>query len=157
MLEGASELDWEYKHVSNKLFVVLDAYLDVDPTKIIDESKEQCGLEAYCLLSRAYDPLIADTEHVLISHVLALSQWSVKGLPQIESLMREAKLRIVTYEKVTNKKAAGIPSKEVRRGRSARYSTTSSTSKSRRTFTASRRRRRGLMASREDDRVQGGS
>ena len=42
--EGASDLDWEPKHVSNKLFMVLSAYLDVDTTKIIDESKEQCGV-----------------------------------------------------------------------------------------------------------------
>ena len=67
--------------------------------KIIDESTEQFGFEAYRLLSRAYDPLNADTEHVLLSHILALSSWSVKGLAQIESLMREAKLRIVTYRR----------------------------------------------------------
>ena len=45
--EDASDLDWAYRHVSNKLFMVLNAYLDVDPTKIIDESKQQCGFEAY--------------------------------------------------------------------------------------------------------------
>ena len=71
--------------------------------EIIDESKEQCGFEACRLLSRACDPLNADTEHVLLSHILALSSWSVKGLAHIESLMREAKLRIVTYEKRMNK------------------------------------------------------
>ena len=57
--------------------------------KIIDESKEQCGFEAYRLLSRAYDPLNADTEHVLLSHILALSSWSVKGLAPIASLMKD--------------------------------------------------------------------
>ena len=41
--EGSSELDWEYKHVSNKLLMVLNPYLDLDPMKIIDVSKEQCG------------------------------------------------------------------------------------------------------------------
>ena len=103
VLQGASELDCNYKHVFNTLRMVLNAHVDTDPMKIIDESKEQCGFEAYWLFSRAYDPLNADTEHVLLSHILALSSWSVKGLSQIESVMGEAKLRIVTYEKRMNK------------------------------------------------------
>ena len=75
---GASVLDWEYTHVSNKLLMVLNAHLYSDPMKMIDEFKEQCGFEADRLLGRAYDPLIVDTEHVLLSHVVALSSRSVK-------------------------------------------------------------------------------
>ena len=74
--EDTNELDWNYKHVSNQVFMVLKSYVDTDPMKIIDESKEQCGFEAYRLHSRAYDPLSADTEHVLPSHILALSSCS---------------------------------------------------------------------------------
>ena len=67
MPEGASELDWNYKHVSKNKCMVLNAYLNTDPMKIIDESKEQWGSEAYRLLS----------------HILALSSWTVKGRAQI--------------------------------------------------------------------------
>ena len=110
--KGARELRWGYKRVSNILFMVLNAYLDSDPMKIIDESKEQCGLQANRLLRRAYDPMNADTDHVLSRHIWALSQWSVKGLPQIESLIRKAKLRIVSCEKRMSKDDR-LPSKEV--------------------------------------------
>ena len=44
--EGAGELDWEYKHVSCKSFMVLGAYLETAPMKIIEGSKEECGFEA---------------------------------------------------------------------------------------------------------------
>ena len=81
--EGASELDWDYKHVSTEQILVFNVCLESDPMNIIDESKEQCGFEAYRLFGRAYDSLDADTEHVLLSHILALSSWSVEGLPQI--------------------------------------------------------------------------
>ena len=85
------------------LFLVSSACFDTDPMKIIDESNEQCGFEAYRLLGRACDLLNAYTKHVLLSHILALSSLPFAGLAQIESLMREAELRIVTYEKRMNK------------------------------------------------------
>ena len=81
--DGGSELDWGYKHVSNKLFMVLSAFLDTNLMKAIDESKEQCGFDFYRLLSWAHDPLNGGIEHVLLGHILALSSWSVKGLAQI--------------------------------------------------------------------------
>ena len=70
--------------MSNQLFIVLSACLDTAPMKIIDGPKEQCGFEASRLLSWAYDPFNADTEHVLLSHILALSSWPIKDLAQIE-------------------------------------------------------------------------
>ena len=36
--EGASELDWAYQHVSNTLAMVLNTYIDIDPTKITGAS-----------------------------------------------------------------------------------------------------------------------
>ena len=35
--EGASPMDWHYTHISNKLYRVLYAHLDVDPIKIVEE------------------------------------------------------------------------------------------------------------------------
>ena len=49
-------MDWDYTHVSNKLFMVIHGHCDVDPVKAINESVTRCGFEAYRLLSRAYDP-----------------------------------------------------------------------------------------------------
>ena len=49
-------MDWDYTHISNKLYSVLYAHLDVDPIKIVDESSQRGGFEAYRLFSRAYEP-----------------------------------------------------------------------------------------------------
>ena len=49
--EGASPMDWDYTHISNALYSVLYAHLDVDPIKIVEESSQRCGFEAYRLLS----------------------------------------------------------------------------------------------------------
>ena len=91
---GASDLDWDYTHISSKLYMVLHSHCDVDPTKVIEESTERCGFEAYRLLNKAYDVYTIETETQLINHMLQLGQWSVKGIVQAESLMREAKARI---------------------------------------------------------------
>ena len=32
---GASSLDWEHTHISNKVYSVIYAHLDVDPIKIV--------------------------------------------------------------------------------------------------------------------------
>ena len=68
---------------------------------MIAGSFEQCGLEAYRLISAAYDPLSVDAEHRLAERVLQISNWSVKGLSQIGSMMREAKTRIRALKKKT--------------------------------------------------------
>ena len=99
--EGASELDWNYKYISTKLYSVLHAHCDTDPTKVIEESTERCGFEAYRLLCRAYDPYSAETEVTLLQHILQLGGWTVKGIKQTDSFMREAKARIVLWEKRT--------------------------------------------------------
>ena len=98
---GASTLDWEYTHISNKLYSVLYAHLDVDPIKIVEESSQRCGFEAYRLLSRAYDRYTPETEVALLNNILQMQQWSVKGIKQAESMMREAKARITIWQKRT--------------------------------------------------------
>ena len=35
---GGSSLDWDYTHISNKLYSELHSHLDVDPIKIGEES-----------------------------------------------------------------------------------------------------------------------
>ena len=75
---GHSPMDWDYTHISNKLYSILHLYCDVDPTKIIEEAPSRCGLEAYRLLSKKYDPYSIDTEFALMNHILQISTWSVK-------------------------------------------------------------------------------
>jgi hypothetical protein len=99
--EGASPMDWDYTHISNKLYSVLYAHLDVDPIKIVEESSQRCGFEAYRLLSRAYDRYTPETEVALLNNILQMQTWSVKGIKQSESMMREAKARIAVWQKRT--------------------------------------------------------
>ena len=89
--DGASHMDWEYTHISNKLYSVIYAHLDVDPVKIIEESALRCGFEAYRLLSRAYDRYTPETEVALLNNILQIQQCSVKGIKQAESMMRGPK------------------------------------------------------------------
>ena len=98
---GASSFDWEHTHISNKLYSVIYAHLDVDPIKIVEESTQRCGFEAYRLLSRAYDRYTPETEVALLNNIPQMQQWSVKGIKQAESMMREAKARIHIWQKRT--------------------------------------------------------
>ena len=60
----------------------------------MEESSQTYGFEAYRLLSRAYDRYAPETEVVLLNNIFQMQQWSVKGIKQAESMMREAKARI---------------------------------------------------------------
>ena len=75
-------MDRDYTHISNKLYSVICAHLDVDQIKIVEESSQRCGFEAYRLLSRAYDRHTPQTEVALLSSILQMQQWSVKGIKQ---------------------------------------------------------------------------
>ena len=94
-------MDWDYTHISNKLYSILYAHLDVDPIKIVDESSQRHGFEAYRLLSRVYDRYTPETEVALLNNSLQMQQWSVKGIKQAESMMREAKARIAIWQNRT--------------------------------------------------------
>ena len=50
--EECNKADWQYQFVSRKLYMVLDAYSETGPKKVIRDSIEKCGFEAYRLLSR---------------------------------------------------------------------------------------------------------
>ena len=99
--EGGNRHDYGHQLVSQKLYMDLHLYCGPDAQKVIEESFEQCGFEAYRLLNAAYDPLSVDAEHQLVERVLQIGNWSVKGLSQIESMMREAKTRIRALKKKT--------------------------------------------------------
>ena len=73
--------------------MVLHTYCDTDPAKVIEEAEAKCGFEAYRLLRNIYDPYNVDTELALINNLLQISTWSVKGIEQAESMMREAKAK----------------------------------------------------------------
>ena len=51
----AGSLDWNYKYISVKLYMVLYTHCGIDPIKVLEESTARCGLEAYRCLSKAYD------------------------------------------------------------------------------------------------------
>jgi hypothetical protein len=96
--DGGNPLDYGFKHVSNKLYMILHMYAGDDAQKVIEESFDRCGFEAYRLLSIAYDPLSVDAEDQLIRSVLSIGNWSVKGIIQIESMMKEAHVCIRALE-----------------------------------------------------------
>ena len=77
------------------------AHVDVDPIKILEESSQRYGFDAYRLLSRSYDRYTPETEVALLNNILQMQQWSVKGIKQAESLMREAPARIANRQKRT--------------------------------------------------------
>ena len=79
--------------------MVLHMYAGDDAQKIIEESCDRCGFEAYRLLNIAYDPLSTDAEGQLIRSVLAIGNWSVKSIHQIGSMMKEAQVRIRALSK----------------------------------------------------------
>ena len=99
--EGASPMEWDDTHTSINVYSVLYAHLDVDPIKIVEESSQRCGYEAYRLLSRSYDRYTPETEVALLNNILQMQQWSVKGIKQAESMMREANARIAIWQKRT--------------------------------------------------------
>ena len=51
------------------------------------------------MLNIAYDSLSVDAEDQLIRSVLSIGNWSVKGIIKIESMMKEAHIRIPALEK----------------------------------------------------------
>ena len=92
---------WDHTHISNKLYSVIYAHLDVDPIKIVEVSSKTFGFEAYRLLSRAYDRYTPETEVVFLNNIFRMQQWSVKGNKQAESMMRKAKARLAIWQKRT--------------------------------------------------------
>ena len=47
--------DFGFKHVSRKLYMVMHLYAGPDARKLMEESFEKCGLEAYRLLNVTYE------------------------------------------------------------------------------------------------------
>ena len=99
--DGASDMDWNYKYISTKSYSVIHSHCDADAVKVVEESVDRCGFEAYRLLCRKYDPYSAETEVTLVQHILQLQIWVVKCIKQTDSLMREAKARITLWDKRT--------------------------------------------------------
>ena len=83
--------------------MVLFTYCGLDPQKVMEESSDKCGLEAYRLLNRAYDGHRTDDDVSHLGHILQIGTWSVKGAKQADSMMREAKLRKDAWEKRSGK------------------------------------------------------
>ena len=58
--------------MSRKLYMVLHAYVSNDARKILAESVEKCGFEAYRLLTREYDPVATDISYTLLERIMFL-------------------------------------------------------------------------------------
>ena len=97
----AHAADWAFSFVSRKLFSVLDANLDGEAKKILNEVKDKNGLEVYRLLNVNYDPINSDTEFELQQAILAMARWTVKGLAQTEAMLRGKSIRVATLERRT--------------------------------------------------------
>ena len=72
--------DWAYENISRKLYMVLHTHRSTDVKKIISESIDKCGFEAYRLLSREFDPLSVDLAYSLLERVLVIASWQIKNV-----------------------------------------------------------------------------
>ena len=95
----ANPADWKYKFISKKLFMVIHTHASFEVRKTIAESTERCGLEAYRLLSREFDPISADKGFALLERVLVIARWNVKGLEEEAGAFREAIKRLRELER----------------------------------------------------------
>ena len=101
---GANAADWDYDFISRHLYMVMHNYLEAEPKRVIAESSDKCGFQAYILLSRDYGPTNADTEHMLLQRVLNIANWTVKGRREEHAVLREAHIRIKDMERRSLKK-----------------------------------------------------
>ena len=49
--------DWEFNFVSRKLYGILYYWSDTDVKKVLAGAADRCGLEAYRLINKEYDPV----------------------------------------------------------------------------------------------------
>ena len=59
--------------VSRKLYMVLHTYASNDVRKVLAESVDKCGFEAYRLLKREYDPVATDISYTLLKRILVIA------------------------------------------------------------------------------------
>ena len=107
ILEGQEyhTADWDFFFVSKKIYMLLHNYGDVGVRKILVESPELCGLEAYRLLNKAFDPVNDDLEYSLQQSVTAICKWPTKNVHDELAALREASVRIKELERRTGKTA----------------------------------------------------
>ena len=79
--------------------MVLYMHCGTDPIEVLEESTARCGLEAYSCLGKAYDAYSLDNDVVLLDNILQIGLWSVKGVFQADSTMRDVKSRMTAREK----------------------------------------------------------
>ena len=79
--------------------MILDAYSETAPKKVMKDSIEKCGFESYRLLNREYDPMNPDTEGLLMQHIYALAKMTCKSVNEEHAALREAAVRIQEYER----------------------------------------------------------
>ena len=97
--------DWDYKFVTAKLFMVIWKHLDISQRKIVQKvySNNQCGFEAFRLLSKEYDPTSDDLASTLLERVTAVATWPVKGPAEELAALREVDIRLKDMERRLNR------------------------------------------------------
>ena len=85
-----NEADWNFAFVSKKIYMLLHNYGDVGVRKILVESPDRCGLEAYRLLNKAFVPVNEDLEFSLQQAVTAICNWPTKSVHDELAAFREA-------------------------------------------------------------------
>ena len=91
--------DWNYVVVSRKLYMVLHISASNDVGKVLAESVDECGFEAYRLLTREYDATATDISYTLLERILVIARWQVKTIDDEVSVLRKALKRVRELER----------------------------------------------------------
>ena len=87
-----SDAGWAFELISNKVFMVLLTYFGQDPTEVVLSLSQNCGLEAYGLISVECDLITADSEFGLLERDIMVGKFECKNVIEAHVALREAKL-----------------------------------------------------------------
>ena len=73
-----------------KIYMMIQGYSGVEPCKRTETSLNKCGLDAYRLLVKKYDPVSLDTECHLQDRVIAIARWSINNSADGHDALRES-------------------------------------------------------------------
>ena len=78
---------------------MLHTYASTDVRRVLAESVDKCGFEAYRLLTREYDPVTTDIAYQLTERILVIARWQVKTIDDEVGALREALKRVRELER----------------------------------------------------------
>ena len=86
--------DCDVYFISKHIYMLPHNYGDAGVRKIIAEAPERCGLEAYRLLSKAFDAVSDDLEYSLQQSVTGICKSPTMSVHSELAALREASVRI---------------------------------------------------------------